>query len=242
MNRDPLSELAYDAEPGMSRDDYLAAALEALTAAFPSDSVGWNSLNTVTGHVEVIGTPAEVFSPQSPSAAALVRVHDHPMVTSYLVRREGYLPRRLSDLVSLTELHRTETYAELLHPVAAEYQFTVLTHRDAALAGCWTFNRASHDFSDDDLELAGHLQGMLTLIDRTWPATDHLPVDTPLTPRETEVLALIAVGLTSYAIGSRLGISRATVGKHLEHAYRKLGVGDRLLAVDAARRLGFLSR
>ena len=61
-----------------------------------------------------------------------------------------------------------------------------------------------------------------------------------LTVRETEVLALLAEGLTAASIGFRLRISTGTVRKHLEHIYQKIGHGDRLLAVTYAQRTGLL--
>jgi ATP/maltotriose-dependent transcriptional regulator MalT len=61
-----------------------------------------------------------------------------------------------------------------------------------------------------------------------------------LTARELEVLRLVARGFTAVACGHVLRISPATVRKHLEHAYDKLGVHDRLLAVERARQLGVL--
>jgi DNA-binding CsgD family transcriptional regulator len=61
-----------------------------------------------------------------------------------------------------------------------------------------------------------------------------------LTGRERDVLALVAAGLTADAIGRRRGISPGTVRKHLQNVYGKLGVGDRLVAVDIARRHGLL--
>ena len=42
------------------------------------------------------------------------------------------------------------------------------------------------------------------------------------------------------AIASRLDVSPRTVHRHLDNAYRKLGVHDRLLAVGAARRHGVI--
>ncbi|WP_142025406.1 LuxR C-terminal-related transcriptional regulator [Blastococcus colisei] len=45
---------------------------------------------------------------------------------------------------------------------------------------------------------------------------------------------------TAVAIGRHLHIAGATVHKHLEHIYGKLGVGDRLTAVLAAQRAGIL--
>lgn len=62
----------------------------------------------------------------------------------------------------------------------------------------------------------------------------------PLTRREAEVLSLVAQGLTAVSIGYRLRISSATVRKHLEHTYAKLGQRDRLLAVTYAQQLGIL--
>lgn len=46
----------------------------------------------------------------------------------------------------------------------------------------------------------------------------------PLTPREAQVLALRARGLTSAAIGKQLGISANTVKKHMTAALLKLGL------------------
>lgn len=57
----------------------------------------------------------------------------------------------------------------------------------------------------------------------------------PLTPREIEVLQLLAVGLSGRSIARRLGSSEGTVRKHLEHIYSKLGAHDRLAAVGLAR-------
>jgi DNA-binding NarL/FixJ family response regulator len=57
-----------------------------------------------------------------------------------------------------------------------------------------------------------------------------------LTPRETEVLALLAHGLTQQQIAERLIISPKTVGTHIEHVLRKLGVHSRAQAVAVAMR------
>lgn len=62
----------------------------------------------------------------------------------------------------------------------------------------------------------------------------------PLTPRETNVLHLLATGLTAEVIGRRLGISPRTVHKHLNALYRKLGAADRLSAVLRAQGVGLL--
>ena len=61
-----------------------------------------------------------------------------------------------------------------------------------------------------------------------------------LTPRETEVLALVAAGLSNPEIAARLGIGEATVKTHLLHVFEKLAVGDRTRAVTRAMELGLL--
>jgi DNA-binding NarL/FixJ family response regulator len=48
----------------------------------------------------------------------------------------------------------------------------------------------------------------------------------PLTPRESEVLALVVEGYTNPQIADALCISKATVRHHLNSAYGKLGVSE----------------
>nr|WP_309239362.1 response regulator transcription factor [Actinomadura sp. J1-007] len=62
----------------------------------------------------------------------------------------------------------------------------------------------------------------------------------PLSPRELEVLGLIARGGTNREVAARLFISQATVKTHLLHIYGKLGVNDRAAAVAAAFDRGLL--
>ena len=57
-----------------------------------------------------------------------------------------------------------------------------------------------------------------------------------LTPRECEIIALVAEGLTNGQIAAQLWISAGTVRRHLENAYAKLGVHTRTGAVRMALR------
>ncbi|AWB82812.1 DNA-binding response regulator [Corynebacterium yudongzhengii] len=61
-----------------------------------------------------------------------------------------------------------------------------------------------------------------------------------LTPRELEVLGLVASGSSNRQIGQELMLSEATVKSHLVHIYDKLGVRSRTSAVAAAREQGVL--
>ncbi|MFE3546056.1 LuxR C-terminal-related transcriptional regulator [Nocardia sp. NPDC059177] len=62
--------------------------------------------------------------------------------------------------------------------------------------------------------------------------------DTTLSPREVEVLRLVAAGLSNREIAKRLFLSETTVKSHLVHIYAKLGVKSRTSAVATARTRG----
>ena len=61
-----------------------------------------------------------------------------------------------------------------------------------------------------------------------------------LTPREIEVLRLLARGLSNRAIAEQLVISPKTVGNHVEHIYAKIGASTRAAASLFAVRQGLL--
>ena len=61
-----------------------------------------------------------------------------------------------------------------------------------------------------------------------------------LTPRELEVLVLLAQGLQNKEIGSRLGIVERTVKFHVGSILGKLNVGNRTEAVADALKVGLI--
>jgi PAS domain S-box-containing protein len=62
-----------------------------------------------------------------------------------------------------------------------------------------------------------------------------------LTPRQREILGLIAAGLSTSEIATQLTISRETVRNHLRSLFSELHVHTRLEAIAAAQRLGLLA-
>jgi DNA-binding NarL/FixJ family response regulator len=71
---------------------------------------------------------------------------------------------------------------------------------------------------------------------QTCPPETELPDG--LTPREAEVLELIAAGLTNTEIAERLVVSPTTVKSHINHLFAKAGLRDRAQAVGYAFRVG----
>jgi DNA-binding NarL/FixJ family response regulator len=67
------------------------------------------------------------------------------------------------------------------------------------------------------------------------------PAGEQLTPREVQVLGLVARGLSNSEIGRQLYIGEATVKTHLLRTFVKLGVNDRTAAVTVALSRGVLT-
>lgn len=51
------------------------------------------------------------------------------------------------------------------------------------------------------------------------------------TDREREIVDLLMQGMTNHQIAHALGIAEATVKKHLQHVFKKLGVRSRALLI-----------
>ena len=66
-------------------------------------------------------------------------------------------------------------------------------------------------------------------------------VEPVLTPREVQILQLAARAYSAAEIAEELFLSPATVKRHFERAYARLGVSDRAAAVAAAMRQGFIT-
>ncbi|MFC6659832.1 helix-turn-helix transcriptional regulator [Deinococcus multiflagellatus] len=70
---------------------------------------------------------------------------------------------------------------------------------------------------------------------------DPLPADVTLTPREHDVLALLAEGYSNKRAARELGVSESTVKFHVQAVFGKLGVQSRAGAVARGVALGLLS-
>jgi len=136
-------------------------------------------------------------------------------------------------------LHRREDRAipfELGRELAAALPEASLTALDGADHFPW--------FGDSDAVLRATLNalgidGATTLVPE--PKTDPAPTEgQDLTSRETEVLALVAGGLSDREIAERLVLSPHTVHRHVANVRTKLGLPTRAAAVAAAAKRGLL--
>jgi DNA-binding CsgD family transcriptional regulator/GAF domain-containing protein len=90
----------------------------------------------------------------------------------------------------------------------------------------------------DDPALRTRLQEVCDLLVRSGRSPAGTP--SPLSPRELDVLAMVAVGCGNAEAGRRLGILPETAKSYLRNAMRKLGTHGRMETVVAARRSGYL--
>jgi DNA-binding CsgD family transcriptional regulator len=237
---DPAADLAANLNNLSGRDAYLDAASQLLLKLFPSDHAVWNSLDAQSGAAEVVTYPLDARA--NVPKMLLEMYEDHPLVESLQRDTRGdWPPRRLSDVIADLELYRSRAFQDGLSLLSVNRQlalFTVGCRFD--FFNCWTMNRWNHDFSDNEVELAQHLQPILQLLESAYAVTPHKATEMAtaeaysLTAREQEVMRLLGQGLKVTAIGHLLGCSPRTVAKHLEHAYPKLGSNNR---IDALRRL-----
>ncbi|MGX1544147.1 response regulator transcription factor [Streptomyces adustus] len=96
--------------------------------------------------------------------------------------------------------------------------------------------RAVHSVLSGDAGLAPSIQRRLLERLSEPEAAPAAPADAPdgLTARETDVLALIAEGLSNQEIARRLHVSTATVKTHINNLFAKTGIKDRAQAVRYA--------
>lgn len=66
------------------------------------------------------------------------------------------------------------------------------------------------------------------------------PLESPLTPREKQVLSLMAEGHTSYSAGDILGIGARTVQFHINNIHKKLDTDKTVSAVLLAVHRGYI--
>jgi LuxR family maltose regulon positive regulatory protein len=88
--------------------------------------------------------------------------------------------------------------------------------------------------------MPAYVKRLLTAFGDDWLAVGARPLPEPMTKRETEILKLIAAGLTNREIAAQLIISPETVKKHAGNIYSKLYVASRTEAAAIARELDLL--
>jgi DNA-binding NarL/FixJ family response regulator len=164
-------------------------------------------------------------------ALDLFRLHD-PMVTLMDLQLPG-----LSGLEAIKAIKAENPSAHII--VLTMYRGDEDIYR-ALDAGAATYLLKS-TLSDDLVRTVREVcDGQPSIPDEVAERLAVRPPGLMLTPRELEVLTLLAKGLRNKEIGAELGITEETVHGHIKNMFAKLKVQDRTAAVMTALRRGIL--
>lgn len=151
----------------------------------------------------------------------------------------------MSDVVERRRYHELPIYRDYFRPAGMDHVLDLGLPAAATRHRSFVLFRAtgSGDFSHRDREVLGLLRPHLcrleahaalrrrlsAALDASVAGTD-LVACADLTPREREIVELVAEGKTNGQIAAQLWVAPSTVKKHLENIYSKLGVGRRTAA------------
>jgi DNA-binding CsgD family transcriptional regulator len=137
---------------------------------------------------------------------------------------------QISDLVTPRQLHQLEIYQEWFRTDGVEHIMGMPLPTAPGRTRVYQFFRdAGGGFSETERMMLQLLQPHLAAIYQAALRRRHMPVR--LTMRQLDVLRCLALGLGNAEAARQLSISPATVTKHLENAYARLGVNNRTAAV-----------
>ena len=192
-------------------------------------------LRSVLGHFDDIAIVAEADN--TDAAVKAVAEHDPDVVVLDLQLAEsdgvgvisGLAERELSANVLVLAVHdETDRARDVLRAGARGYLLKNV-HADELAEGI-------RRVATGRWVVGEHVVGML--VDAFVGA---IPLGVPVvTPREQEVLSLLAEGLANRVVASRLGISTRTAQKHVENLFKKFNVHERRELIDVAGRSGVL--
>lgn len=216
---------------GTSREPFPLPTLAALQELIGADGACYFELRRADRAVLAYTTTPE--APEAPgSEEALVRFrHQNPISWRRWHPANGAL--RFSGVLSRRERERLEFYQHCMRPNGVQDSLKVWLWSSAESAACVMLDRAESDFSRREQDLLAILQhDLIQMRAQALAGWASPPEDGPaLTAREAEVLLWAARGRSDDVIADMLGTASATVGKHLEHAYDKLGVRSRAEAL-----------
>jgi DNA-binding CsgD family transcriptional regulator len=147
--------------------------------------------------------------------------------------------RKYSDLFSRLEFHRLGLYQEVARPLGIEDMIRLWLDPRGGGDARLEFDSSRRNFRERDRAVLDVLLPHLKRFRHDAAARRELTgkgvnEGSPLSPRQSEILELVAAGNTNLEIARLLWISPGTVRKHLENAYERLGVHTRTGAVAAA--------
>lgn len=218
------------AQTGTPADPLPRPTLAALRDLIRADEAEYFELRRVDRAVLAESQSHDIVSVPGSDEALLVHGWQNPLRWRRWAPADGAL--RLSQQIGRRQLSRLAFYQEVMRPNRLRDLIKVWLSSSPESAACVQLWRRDGEFSARDQAMLAVLhQGLIGLREEAITSIRSVVADSAhhalLTTREAEVLVLACRGVSDEIIAERLGMSPATVGKHLEHAFDKLGVHSR---------------
>jgi DNA-binding CsgD family transcriptional regulator len=250
-----FAELLLDVQDFRGIEDVLLGELAEL---LHSDLAIYHQIDRRVGEEVSVGWPRSTYRAEHLTGYAELMTW-HPVVTYALAGPLSPQPVRTSDWLSRRQWHANPLYQDCYRHLGLDDQIAVAAVDRGGTFDGISLGRAGRNYRDEERDVLflvmPHVRAALRRAEaapgeipalRVAPTLEATPLgggrsadqfahEAGLTPREAEVLCLVARGFTDQQAAHRLGLGVRTVGKHLEHIYAKLGVTDRQAAVHAAR-------
>lgn len=200
------------------------------------------NFNEMAGDGRTVTTVAREDALIEPAAVeAYLELRGHHPVASRLRPERGIpAPIAISQVCAEATFRANPLHRELFRQLGMVDQLLIAFPRDGGGTVSLAIGRATWGFDARELRMAALLQRVLRTAHGWQAERERLLAGGPdamggrlarLTPRQAEVMERVLAGRTSQGIAADLGISVRTVEKHLESAYRRLGVRNRAEAV-----------
>jgi DNA-binding CsgD family transcriptional regulator len=209
---------------------FIALILQGLKTLIPCELVGYYEVHAASGSIHATALPTSVLVPEGTSAITR-HYRDHPLILHHIRTGDG-TPRRVTDMASMRMFRGTALFSEVYRPARIGLEMAMALPAAPGVVRCVALGRDGRDFSERDLEVLHLVRPYLCETQRDLDATGNVQ---SLSPRERDVLALVARGKTNVEIAAVLSISPRTAQKHLEHIYDKLGIRRRAGAAMLAQ-------
>lgn len=240
-----LFNAVYEVNRALDHADFGTAVVAAMARLVEADAGTFHAVNRDTGQSMLRMIPEDVFTPDE-VAYYFSHPEEMPLV-AYYKKTGATHARRMSDVIDIHSLTKTRYYENCLQRSGLRYFLTLPLQVDDSTVAGLAFNRRKRDFTLRDRALLDAFGPHVIL---AWgrhgdPWKVDSPIEDParcgwlpfgLTPRESEILLWMTEGKQNREIAVILGISLATVQKHVVHILEKLDVENRHAATVHALR------
>lgn len=241
--------LIEEAHKATTAGDLRQCVVYGVGALMESSSCAWTELKSDLFTTTTATTTQVDISDKDVNVTEAARsfdryAHQNPAIARLI--QTGHLDTTsISDLITRTEFQSLELYQYFYKQLLTEDQLSAGYIENGYVTGL-SVNRATWGFTESERSLLSHVAScvfpLYRLLQRDiYSETDNRPIVGAytdaitehysllgITPREADVLALVARGKSNKHIALAFNISEGTVKKHVENMFRRLDVNNRV--------------